>query len=271
MSEEQTPPPQQGVAVVGEDASTSEPRGGRRRLRGLGERLVAAGHRLRGTEGAHTVAPATSQAPSATSDSPARPPRLPAGTRVTTAPAWLVPVLLVVTAVSLVLAVGFAIAWADRGTSQRNTQDTVKRVASDFLLALTNFSPTSIDSDFRTISTYATGDFVKQSNQFFGSSIRQKLEQVQAQSQGQLRYVYIQSLSGHTASVYAEVDQTYASRAITTPRSDVLQVVLSMLDTSSGWKISAVTVLQPPSSTGTPTGNAAGTGSGSGSGSGSGP
>jgi hypothetical protein len=171
-----------------------------------------------------------------------------------------VPALLVVTAVSIVLAVGFAMAWANRGTAQQNTQDTVKRVASNFLLALTNFSPTNVDSDFRTISTYATGDFAKQSNQFFGSSIRQQLEQVQAQSQGQLRFVYIQSLQGGQASVYAEVDQTYANRQLTQPRSDVLQVVLSMVQRPSGWKISAVTVLQPPSSSGTPTGNAGGSG-----------
>ena len=253
MSEEQTPAPQQGVAVVGADAGASGGEEARGRLRGLAGRLTAATNRLRGTDEAHTVAPAPGATPPPSATSARASVRLPAGTRVTTTPAWFVPVLLVVTAVSIVLAVGFAVAWSSRGTAQQNAQDTVKRVASDFLLALTNFSPTSIDSDFRTISTYATGDFAKQSNQFFGSSIRQQLEQVQAQSQGQLRYVYIQSLSGNNASVYAEVDQTYANRSLTTPRSDVLQVVLSMVDTTSGWKISAVTVLQPPSSSNTPT------------------
>jgi hypothetical protein len=268
MTEDQSAPPQQGVAVVGEDTAPSATSGGGGRWRGLVRRLSAATDRLRGTEGAHTVSAGTAAGtvPGAAAGTGRVGARLPAGTRATTAPAWLVPVLLVVTALSIVLAVGFAIAWANRGTAQQNTQDTVKRVASDFLLALTNFSPTNIDSDFRTISTYATGDFAKQSNQFFGSSIRQQLEQVQAQSQGQLRYVYIQSLSGNNASVYAEVDQTYANRLLTQPRSDVLQVVLSMVDTSSGWKINEVTVLQPPSSSGTPTGNAAGSGSGSGTG-----
>lgn len=259
MSDEQGPAPRQGVAVVGEDAGGHASVGTGAARRGFGERLSGAVDRLRGAERAHTVEPATpAVTPSATATATAR--RLPPGTRVTTTPAWLVPVLLVVTAVSVVLAVGFAMAWTNRGTAQQNTQDTVKRVASNFLLALTNFSPTNVDSDFRTISTYATGDFAKQSNQFFGSSIRQQLEQVQAQSQGQLRYVYIQSLQGDQASVYAEVDQTYANRQLTQPRSDVLQVVLSMVDRPSGWKISAVTVLQPPSSSGSPTGNATGSG-----------
>src|SRR5579863_2168929 len=166
MSEEEVAAPQQGVAVVGEDAGASGGGATRGRLRGLADRLTAATDRLRGTEGARTVAPAAGA--TSTPATTARVPRLPAGTRVTTTPAWFVPVLLAVTAVSIVLAIGFAVAWSSRGTAQQNSQDTVKRVASDFLLALTNFSPTTIDSDFRTISTYATGDFAKQSNQFFG-------------------------------------------------------------------------------------------------------
>jgi len=36
----------------------------------------------------------------------------------------------------------------------------------------------------------------------------------------------------------------------------VLQVALGLSDTSSGWKISTVSVLQPPSSPSAPTGNA---------------
>jgi hypothetical protein len=170
-------------------------------------------------------------------------------------PRWLVPVLMVVTAVSIVLTIAFAMAWSNL-EAQQNARATVRRVASDFLLALTNFKPTTVDSDFRAISSYATGDFAKQSDQFFGSHIRQELETAQASSEGQLRYLYIQSLEGNRASVYAEVDQTYANAKVTTPVADVLQVALVMVDTSSGWKISEVSVLQPPSSPGAPTGNA---------------
>lgn len=247
MTEEIENPPPPGVAVVGgragepagDDPGASSATAVRTRRRG-GVAVVGALRRLRDA---------------VPSGGGARPP----GYRRTRGrggqPRWLVPVLMVVTAVSIVLTIAFAMAWSNLD-AQQNTRATVRRVASDFLLALTNFRPTTVDSDFRTISTYATGDFAKQSNQFFGSNIRQELETAQASSEGQLRYIYIQSLEGNKASVYAEVDQTYANAKVTTPVADVLQVALAMVDTQSGWKISEVSVLQPPASPSTPTGNA---------------
>jgi len=159
---------------------------------------------------------------------------------------WLVPLLLIVTAFSLVLAIGFGIAWSNL-QSQQNTRATVKRVAHDFLVALTNFRPDNLDSDLGNLQTYATGDFAKQANQFFGTSIRQALEQVQASSEGQIRYLFVQSVDGDQASVYAWVDQTFTNDKLTSLQTDTLQVSLSLTETSSGWKISQVSVLNSPS------------------------
>ncbi|HLX88629.1 MAG TPA: hypothetical protein VKR22_09280, partial [Acidimicrobiales bacterium] len=163
--------------------------------------------------------------------------------------------LAVVSVISVLCAIVFGVKWSDL-SAQNDTRATVQRVSKDFLTALTNFTPRTVDADFRTISTYAAGDFAKQSNQFFGSSIRQRLEQAQAWSKGQQRYLYVQSIDGSQAQVYAEVDQTYANNKVTAPVTDVLQVALGLSDTSSGWKISTVSVLQPPSSPSAPTGNA---------------
>jgi hypothetical protein len=159
---------------------------------------------------------------------------------------WLVPMLLIVTAISLVLAIGFGIAWSNL-QSQQNTRATVKRVAHDFLIALTNFRPKNLDSDLGNLQTYATGNFAKQANQFFGTSIRQALEQVQASSEGQIRYLFVQSLVGNQATVYGWVDQTFTNDKLTSVQTDTLQVSLSLSDTSSGWKISEVSVLNSPS------------------------
>lgn len=170
-------------------------------------------------------------------------------------PAWLVPVLAAVSVVSILCAIVFGVKWSDL-SAQNDAQATVQRVSRDFLTALTNFTAKTVDADFRTISTYATGDFAKQSNQFFGSSIRQQLESAQAWSKGQFRYLYVQSLQGDQANVYAEIDQTYANNKVTQPIADSLQVVLGLSKVGGVWKISAVTVLQPPSSPSAPTGNA---------------
>ncbi len=163
-------------------------------------------------------------------------------------PPWLVPFLLILTALSLVAAIGFALAWSNL-RSQQDTKTTVTRVAKDFLLSLTNFTPTNLDSRLSNLSTYATGDFAKQENQFFGTSIRQALQKVQASSRGQIRYIFVQTLNGNQATVYAWVDQTFINNKLTSPQTDVLQVSLAMFDRPTGWKIGSVSVLNSPNPT----------------------
>ena len=150
-------------------------------------------------------------------------------------------------------AVTFGLKWSQ--LSQSATQQvTVRRVASTFLTQLTTFKPTTVDADFQALLTFATGDFAKQANQFFGSNIRQQLEQAQAESEGQIRNLYVQSLSAGKAEVYAVVDQTYTNNTIakagSQPVADVLRVVLDLVNTSGNWKISAVSVLQAPGASG---------------------
>jgi hypothetical protein len=161
---------------------------------------------------------------------------------------WLVPFLLILTALSLIAAIGFALAWSNL-QSQQNTKTTVTRVARDFLLSLTNFTPANLDNRLSNLSTYATGDFAKQENQFFGTSIRQALQKVQASSRGQIRYIYVQTLNGDQATVYAWVDQTFINNKLTSPQTDVLQVSLGMFDRPAGWKIGSVSVLNSPNPT----------------------
>ena len=151
-------------------------------------------------------------------------------------------------------AVTFAVKWS--GLSDQAAQGaTVRRVSSTFLTDLTNFKPTTVDADFSALLTFATGDFARQANQFFGTNIRQQLEQAQAQSEGQVRSLYVQSLGGGKAEVYGVVDQTYLnstiSKAGSQPNTDVLRVVLDLADVSGTWKISEVSVLQAPGSAST--------------------
>lgn len=178
-------------------------------------------------------------------------------------PKWLVPALAGVTVISVVLTILFAAKWSDLN-STNNSRTQVETVARDFLHALTNISPTNIDHEFQILQGYATGQFASQSNQFFGSKIRQELEQAQAKENGQVRYLYLQSLtdSNSQATVYAELDITYSNIHVTTPVPDVLQVVMAMTDTSNGWKVSNVTVLQPPTSSSSPTGSSGTSGTG---------
>ncbi|HLJ08060.1 MAG TPA: hypothetical protein VKX24_05955, partial [Acidimicrobiia bacterium] len=152
-------------------------------------------------------------------------------------------------------AVTFGFKWSQLSDAAAQ-QVTVRRVTSTFLTQLTTFKPTTVDADFQALLTFATGDFAKQANQFFGSNIRQQLEQAQAESEGQIRNLYVQSMSAGKAEVYAVVDQTYTNDTIAKaggqPVADVLRVVLDLAEASGNWKISEVSVLQAPGAAGTP-------------------
>jgi hypothetical protein len=151
-------------------------------------------------------------------------------------------------------AVTFGLKWSQL-SGQAGQATTVRRVASTFLTQLTTFKPTTVDADFGALLTFATGDFATQANQFFGTNIRQQLEQAQAESEGQIRNLYVQSLSGGKAEVYGVVDQTYTNDTIAKgggqPVADVLRVVLDLTQVSGDWKISEVSVLQAPGAAGT--------------------
>ncbi|MDE3085569.1 MAG: hypothetical protein KGJ77_02290 [Acidobacteriota bacterium] len=179
------------------------------------------------------------------------------GARRSDGPAWLVPVMMVVTAVALFLALLFGLAWGNLN-SQNQAQSDVKNVARQFLVAYTNFTPKNLDAKFQTLQGLATGNFVNQADQIFGSSIRQALKQAQVSSEGEVRYLYLQSIQGTQASVYAWVDQTAVNNKVPKPFTDTLQMQLTLVETSQGWKMSGARVLNSPTLS-FPTGNSGST------------
>ncbi|MHB8221038.1 MAG: hypothetical protein ACYDHU_12065 [Acidimicrobiales bacterium] len=141
--------------------------------------------------------------------------------------------------------IGFGLAWsAQNARTQAESQ--VRQTSTKFLTDLTNFDAKTVDADFAAITNMATGTFAGQARRFFNSAIRQELETALASSRGQVRSLYVESISGSRASTYAVVDQLYANNKITAPQSDVLRIVLDLADTAGGWKVSDVTVLQGP-------------------------
>jgi hypothetical protein len=142
---------------------------------------------------------------------------------------------------------GFGHAWATE-RSTLGEEAAAATAARGFLLALTNFDAKNVDADFGNVQRLAAGSFATQAKQFFGSSIRQQLEAALASSRGQIRSLYVQSASPTGASVYGVVDQTYVNDKMSSPAADVLRVVVDLVPSAAGWRISAVTVLNSPSS-----------------------
>jgi len=139
----------------------------------------------------------------------------------------------------------FGRAWLQqRADDNQVTQ--VRATATGFVQALTNFDPGTVDADFARIQAYATGSFATQAKQFFGSSIRQQLQTAGAASRGQVRDLFVESLSGGDATIFAVADQTYLNDKLTSAQADTLRLELDMTDGAGGWRVAAVTVLQSP-------------------------
>ncbi|GAC1313737.1 MAG: hypothetical protein NVSMB12_05790 [Acidimicrobiales bacterium] len=150
--------------------------------------------------------------------------------------------------VALAGLVGTAVFWSKWHALDRHAgaQTAVTATATDFLKALTNFDASTIDADFNRVEGYAVGNFKTQAAQFFSSDVRKALAKVQAVSRGQIRDLYVESLKGDRASVYASVDQTIANINFKAPEQDELRIVVNMTKLPQGWRVSDVTVLQAP-------------------------
>jgi hypothetical protein len=156
--------------------------------------------------------------------------------------------------VGVVAAIVFGFAWANLN-GQNAQREVVKQDTVTFLKDLTNFKPATVDADFAALQNWAASgsQFEKQAAQTFNSNIRQELLQAKASSLGEIRNIYVESVSGSSAEVYAVVDQSYQNSKITTPDTDVLRVTVDLTDTAQGWRVSTVTVENPSSSPSTPT------------------
>ncbi|HEV8420158.1 MAG TPA: hypothetical protein VGR13_02240 [Actinomycetota bacterium] len=148
-------------------------------------------------------------------------------------------------AAALAAAVLFAVLWQGSQANERRRAE-VASTASSFLLALTNFSGTTIESDIAEIRSYAVGDFAEQVEMFFDPQAVAALRQAQARSVGQIRSLFVESLSGGSATVFGVVDEAVSNAAQTAPRTELIRIDIEMIETTEGWKVNRVNILQSP-------------------------
>jgi len=163
----------------------------------------------------------------------------------------LIPWVLV--ALATAAAIVFALLWLNAASARDAAQGLEHRRAevvatgTQFLTALTNFSGDTIDGDVAKIRGYAVGDFAQQVDQFFGPTNVQALQKANVVSVGHVRSMFVQSIDGPQASVFGVVDEAIRN-AHSAPRTTTLRIDVEMVDTSSGWKVSNVDILEAPGS-----------------------
>ena len=154
-------------------------------------------------------------------------------------------------------AVLFFVLWrqaaGDRDELEQGRTEVVS-TATDFLNALTNFQATTIEQDVARIKGFAVGGFADQVDQFFGPSSIKALKKADAKSVGQIQHVFVESLSGSEADVFAVINETITNSSRTTPKTQVLRIDMGMIDTASGWKVQRVDILQSQQNAAVPEG-----------------
>jgi hypothetical protein len=142
-------------------------------------------------------------------------------------------------------AIAFGVLWLGlRG--QIALREEVETTARGFLLALTNFDAATIDRDVAEIRSYAVGDFAQEVRGTFSPDRIAAIRESEATSVGRIRDVFVQSVRGDTASVFGVVNETVQNAASPAPTSDVLRLEVVMVETTGGWKVSSVQILQSP-------------------------
>ena len=132
--------------------------------------------------------------------------------------------------------------------------ETVQTTSRDFLHALTTFSAKTIDGDVQRIKSYALGDFASQAEQTFSPARIAQIKSAKVQIAGDLRSVFTEDISGSEATVFGVVDETVSNVSSPTLRADVLRVELGLIQTTDGWKVNSVNILQSPGATAAPSG-----------------
>jgi hypothetical protein len=151
-------------------------------------------------------------------------------------------------AIALAAVVLFAVLWQGAQASERRRAE-VASTASSFLLALTNFSGATIQTDVAEIRRYAVGDFAHQVETFFDPQAVAALQQAQARSVGRIRSVFVESLSGGSATVFGVVDEAVSNAAQPAARTELIRIDIEMIETTQGWKVNRVDILQSPGQT----------------------
>ncbi len=205
------------------------------------------GYRIRqvGTLAVEEGPPASRRQDEEVAAEPPLPPASPGESRPAPGPRQRIGAVGLVAILGVLGTIGFGLAWGLSATGP-TTNTAVTDSARNLVLALTNFDPGTVSADFNRVESDATGAFATQAKKVFGSAIRHELEAAHAASRGRIEDLYIQSVSGSHATVFAVVQQTYLNTRTSAPVRDTLRMVIGLSDTSSGWLASSVRVLEQP-------------------------
>jgi Mce-associated membrane protein len=150
-----------------------------------------------------------------------------------------------VAGVALAIAAVFAYLWWQH-KSEDNARREIEEIATEFTHALTDFSAETIESDVREIKSFAVGSFSDEVDTFFGDETVAAVKEAEATSDGDIEGLYVQRIGEASASVFVLVSETVTNASLTEPQTDTLRIEVDLIETTQGWKVESVQILQAP-------------------------
>jgi len=130
-----------------------------------------------------------------------------------------------------------------RGNTDVRARTEVVQTSTRFLALLTTYNSSTLDRQRHDVLALATGKFRGEYQQLTGSSFLSALKDRQANSTGRVVRASVESVGSDTATTLCLVQVTVTNKDIKSPRAEQDLIELSLVKTSAGWRIDAVTIL----------------------------
>jgi hypothetical protein len=131
-----------------------------------------------------------------------------------------------------------------RSHAPEHDRTDVLALSRRFVVALTTYEASTLPGQRATVLSMSSGQFRSDfdrltSNPAFASA----LTTARASSTGKIVNLAVASVTGDNATVLGVVDVTVTNKDLKAPRIDRQVIQMTLVHTSSGWKVDSVTVL----------------------------
>lgn len=129
-----------------------------------------------------------------------------------------------------------------RANNDDRERTKVLDVSRQFLVDLTTYSQSTIQEQRKKVLALATGRFSTEYDQTTREEFEKALRESNAESSGKVISVAVTSLEKDRATVFAIVEVSVTNKDLPAPRVDRNLIELSLVHTSSGWRVDGVTL-----------------------------
>lgn len=131
-----------------------------------------------------------------------------------------------------------------RSNTPEHDRTDVLALSRRFVVALTTYDASTLPAQRTKVLSMSSGQFRSDfdrltSNPAFSSA----LKTANATSEGKIVTLAVASVSGDNATILGVVDVTVKNKDLKAPRTDRQVIQMTLVHTSSGWKVDSVTVL----------------------------